>query len=341
MHDSNRTFCRRRARRFDSRCISTALSFLALLILPLAAPASEPSAPDVPRLAGDWWRIATPPTLERHHQPGIQTVDFTVFQAADGTWQLISCLRGTAAPGGGRLLYRWEAENLTDTDWEPRGIFLEADPDLGQREGRTQAPHCVMDGDTYYLFYNSNGAYCMISEDGKEFRHHRNIDGELRFFQMGRDVMLFDNRERDGLWYAYYTHIRPGRYPERNNHTVGARTAPALEGPWSRDVLDLGVVSPPPPNYRFAFAESPFVFFHNGWHYRLEQLNVLASQSPREWDVTILTALERNPMAYMAPEIVEHEGEMYIAGYRDHGRDGIFMNRLTWEPAEAGSDVEQ
>jgi hypothetical protein len=304
--------------------------FLAFSLV--AGVSSEAAHPDRPCLTGNWWRLATPPTLERFHKPGIQTVDFTVFQAADGTWQLISCLRKTACPGGGRLLYRWEGANLTDSDWTPKGIFRLADPELGQTEGKIQAPHCIKLDGRYYLFYNSNGAYCMISDDGKTFRHHRTQDGDLRFFDMPRDVMVFDNRARDGLWYAYFTDILPGKYPAQKDHTVGARTARVLEGPWSRRKLDIGVISAPPQGYLFAYAESPFVLYRKGWYYRLEQMNVLASKSPTQWQGPALCTLGDDPMRTLAPEIVEHEGTLYVAGYRDWGNSGIFMSRLKWLP---------
>ena len=312
------------------RRTSTMVCTILLLLTP-AAIAAEPATPEIPRLAGDWWRLAAPPVLERFHKPGVQTVDFTIFQAGDGTWQLVSCVRGTDHPGGGRLLYRWEAAKLTDKDWTPRGIFWTADVSLGQKQGTIQAPHCIKLNGKWYFLYNSNGAYCLISDDGKAFRHHRTSAGELKFFDMPRDLMLLDNTQRDGLWYAYFTDILPGRYPQRRDHTIGARTAKALEGPWSEKKLEITVISPTPELYTFVYTESPFVLFRNGFYYRLEQMNVLASTSPTRWDGGILTTLTpKNPQALLAPEIVEHEGRHYIAAYRNHGRDGIFMAEMTW-----------
>ena len=313
--------------------MTRSISALLLVLRLLVGVSGSAAHPDRLEVTGDWWRLATPPTLERFHKAGIQTVDFTIFQATDGTWQLISCLRKTACPGGGRLLYRWEGGRLTDSDWKPLGIFRLADPALGQTEGKIQAPHCIEVDGRYYLFYNSNGAYCMVGDDGKTFRHHRTLQGDLRFFDMPRDVMLFDNRTHDGLWYAYFTDIVPGKYPAQKNHTVGARTAKVLEGPWSKRKLDIGVVSEPPRGYPFAYAESPFVLYRTGWYYRLEQMNVLASRSPTEWTGPILCTLADEPLGTLAPEIIEHEGEFFVAGYRDWGNSGIWMSRLGWVPA--------
>lgn len=312
---------------------SKLIHLIALIIAFILTAARATDTPAVPRIAGDWWKIAAPPELGKHHKPGLQAVDFTIFQAADGSWQLISCIRGTAHPGGGRLLYRWESSDLTKPNWTPKGIFWTADPAVGQREGMIQAPHCIRENGKYYLFYNSGGAYCLISDDGKTFRHHRTATGELKFFDMPRDVMLFDNRTRDGLWYAFFTDIVPGMYLQRKTHTISFRTAKVLEGPWSDRKTDIGVVSPTPADaYTFVFAESPFVLFRDGWYYRLEQLNVIVSRSISEWPNSILATLGKgDPRAYLAPEIIQDGARQYIAGYRySKGEGGICLTRLEW-----------
>lgn len=292
-------------------------------------------AQEIPSRAGDWRRLAAPPTLEKFATGKEQTVDFTIFRAKDGTWQLVSCIRNTAHPGAGRLLYRWEAENLTDTDWTPKGIFLTADPAMGHGEGKAQAPHCVVENGTWWFFFSSGGAYALTSTDGKAFTPARTRDGKWKFFDMPRDLMILDNRARDGKWYAFYTDIRPGKYPERRNHTVSYRTAPALDGPWSRAATDVGVVSPPPKGYVFVYAESPFVLHRMGWFYRLEQLHVLASTSVDAWKGPPVASLgERNPYLYLAPEVIVDGDRTYLAAYKDHGKAGIFITELRWKAGE-------
>ena len=299
---------------------------IALLIL-LAAQ----NAPETPHLDGAWWRIASPPALERFGSGGEQTVDFTIFPAADGTWQLISCVRNTTHPGGKRLLFRWEGKSLTDPDWTPKGIFLTSDPAIDHQEGVLQAPYGVREDGLFWLFYNSNGARAMTSKDGKTFEHARNEAGSYKFFDMPRDVMLLDNRAHDGKWYAFYTDIVPGKYADRKNHTVSCRTAPKLAGPW-RDNVDLGVVSPPPAGYVFMMAESPFILSRKGWFYRFEQLNVLASKDLSRWSGPATASMAgKNEFEYLSPEIVEHEGRAYLAAYKDHGKGGIHVVRLGWK----------
>lgn len=309
-----------------------ALSIVALGAWLTGSAAAASEAPP-PRIAGEWIRIATPPVLERYHKPGVQTVDFTIFQAADDTWQLISCVRGTAAPGKGRLLYRWESARLTDSDWQPRGIFQEADPTRGMAEGRIQAPHVVREGDTWWLFCNSKGAHAMTSPDGKAFTWATNRQGASRFFDMPRDVMILDNRVIDQRWYAFFTDIRPGRYQERNNHTVSFRSTETLDGTWS-DKVDVGVLIPADerdPRYTFAEAESPFVLRRGEWYYRWEQMSVYASRSLTDWrGATRTQLLKGRQHQFLAPEVVEDAGTFYLAAYRDHGKSGIFLVPLAW-----------
>ena len=49
----------------------------------------------VPRISGDWTTIAQSPDLGALTGEKQQPVDFGIWQAADGTWQLWSCVRGT------------------------------------------------------------------------------------------------------------------------------------------------------------------------------------------------------------------------------------------------------
>src|SRR5512139_2091776 len=96
--------------------------------------------PLTPRLVGDWWTVAGDPDLGSLTTPTQQPVDFGLWQAADGTWQLWSCIRGTKEPGNTRLFHRWEGAKLTDRYWTPKGIALQADPALGETRGGLQAP---------------------------------------------------------------------------------------------------------------------------------------------------------------------------------------------------------
>src|SRR5688572_27027007 len=68
--------------------LSAALSIL------LTASAFAANHPLTPRIVGQWWTIAADPDLGELTTPKQQPVDFGIWPASDGTWQLWSCIRG-------------------------------------------------------------------------------------------------------------------------------------------------------------------------------------------------------------------------------------------------------
>ena len=106
----------------------------------------------IPQIDGDWWTVAGNPNLGAYTADKQQPVDFGVWKAADGTWQLWSCIRHTTCGEKTRLFYRWQGEKLTEADRKPMGIAMEANPNFGETSGGMQAPHVVKRGDRYYLF---------------------------------------------------------------------------------------------------------------------------------------------------------------------------------------------
>ena len=108
----------------------------------------------IPQIDGAWWQVAGDPDLGEYTSPKQQPVDFGIWQAADGTWQLWSCIRHTKCGGNTRLFYRWEGQKLTDADWKPMGIAMEADPRMGEARGGLQAPHVIKEHGKYHMFRN-------------------------------------------------------------------------------------------------------------------------------------------------------------------------------------------
>jgi len=66
--------------------------------------------------------VAGNPDLGELTTPQQQPVDFGVWQAADGAWQLWACMRGTAV---GWLLYGWQGESLEQEHWSDYTIVSE------------------------------------------------------------------------------------------------------------------------------------------------------------------------------------------------------------------------
>ena len=333
-----------------SRALHAAVALCGLLAAgpacarPADGPAGEPAAaepdaaagPLVPRLDGPWVKLVGRPELERWASPEAEPVDFTAFRADDGTWQLISCVRKTTHPGATRLAYRWSSPTLTREGWTPEGIFLSSKPEWDHKEGLVQAPFHVRDGDGHFLFYNSRGAHLMTSDDGLTFEPY----GTSAVFPMGRDLCVLDDRDRSGKWIAYYTSFEPGMNAATKDHTIRARTAERLTGPWSETAVEIPPITPPPEGYQFVYAESPFVLRRGDFYYRFEQLNVFRSADPLKWEGPPVARLAPDdPLKRLAPEVVTHDGKDYLLAYQWRGRDprGIYLAPLAWDAAPAGA----
>ncbi|WP_147870960.1 glycoside hydrolase family protein [Stieleria maiorica] len=298
---------------------------------PSTSAKADPAGQLTPHLIGPWVKLVGQPPLEKWASPKAEPVDFTVFQADDGRWQLISCIRHTTHPGGTRLLYRWSSPELTQEGWKPEGIFLSSKPEWDHADGTVQAPFHVRDADRHYLFYNSRGGHLMTSIDGIDFEPV----GNQAVFPMGRDVCILDDRQRSGQWIAYYTSPEPGINPATRDHTIRARTAKNLEGPWSDTAIEIPPITPPAEGYTFVYAESPLVVKRGGVYFRFEQLEVFRSDDPLKWGGPPVARLApRDPLKRLAPEIVTHDGQDYLVAYQWRGRDprGIYLARLVWKP---------
>jgi len=285
----------------------------------------------VPRLASDWWTVAEDPDLGDLTDPKQQPVDFAVWQAAEGTWQLWSCIRHTKCGGNTRLFHRWEGKNLTDPDWAPKGIAMQADPQYGETSGGLQAPHVVRIDGVYHLFYGDWEHICLAtSEDGKSFTRRVNADGRTGMFTEGlgcntRDPMVLQVGD---AWHCYYT-----AFPEQKG-AVYCRVSPDLRH-WSdsRIVAFGGAAGTNP----FS-AECPHVVFHEGYYYLFrtqkygpnDHTSVYRSPDPLDFGVQDDQYLACTlPVA--APEIVVHEGQWYIAALLPSLK-GIRVARLAWAP---------
>lgn len=286
----------------------------------------------VPFIEGRWWRIGeNAPDVSPYNTARHNACDFSIWQDANGHWHLVSCIRETAYPGRTRLFHHWESLHITDQDWAlDKRVFwtsgLSGSPDaFGRRledtphiiEGRMQAPHCFRENGRYYFFYNNNGCFLLSSPDGDEdtFDYQPGHDGKLPLFTMDRDVSIFDNRARDGLWYAYYT---ANTAKIDGVQGVNARSAQNLLGPWS-DILACDVDG---------FFESPFVIHRHGAYYIFAPCTVWASDDPLDFSGPALTTLvDEAGEQRAAIEIVQDaHGQDYIAGYGN----GIWVARLGW-----------
>jgi len=306
---------------------------LGLVALTLLLSASAQAADERLIPVIDEWTIAGDPDLGDLTSPKQQPVDFAIWQAADGTWQLWSCIRNTKCGGNTRLFYRWEGKRLTDKNWKPMGIVMQADPKYGETPGGLQAPHVVKIGDVYHMFYGDWQHICLAtSRDGKNFTRRLNEDGKAGMFTEGRgsntrDAMVIRVGDK---WHCYYT-----AYPDRKG-AVFCRTSRDLRN-WSESkVVAFGGRAGTNPYS----AECPHVIHHAGYYYLFRtqrygsaaRTSVYRSKDPMNFgikdDKYFVCTL---PVA--APEIIFHNDQSYIASLLPSLK-GIRISRLRWVPAQ-------
>ncbi len=303
-----------------------------LCMLPTAS-VTAGDHPLIPVIDGDWWAVAGNPDLGPLTDPRQQPVDFALWQAADGSWQLWSCIRHTRCGGHTRLFYRWEGQKLTDENWTPKGIALQADTDLGEQPGGLQAPHVIRVGGEYKMLYGDWERICLAaSADGKDFSRVLGPDGQPGLFTEGRGANTRDPMVLPvgDTFHCYYT-----AYPGRKG-AVYCRTSPDLRH-WSasKRVAFGGSAGTGP-----CSAECPHVVRHqpSGAYYlfrtqkygRSAQTSVYRSEDPLDFGIEDDRCLVcRLPVA--APEIIRHDGRWFIAALLP-SLQGIRIARLKWEP---------
>ena len=317
--------------------------------LTLAQNASAADAVLVPKIVGKWWRISGSPDLGQFMTDRQQPVDFAIWQAADGTWQLWSCIRSTSYPGWSRLFYRWQTKRLTDPDWRPMGIVMTADPKLGEVEGMLQAPFVMRHRGQFLMFYGVGDHIALAtSRDGKVFKRRLSSDGKVGMFSDGfgtRDPITI---RVNGMFYTYYS-ANPGTTFNATDSSAAnraslhllanadlLRTSPDLLH-WSEAKIVAQGGEAGTGSYS---AECPFVYYHrkSGYYYLFRtqhygenaQTRVYRSKDPANFGVNDDRYLvETLPVA--APEIVESHGQLYIAALLPNLK-GIQIAKLGWEP---------
>lgn len=268
-------------------------------------------------MIGAWTDITGVPDLGALNGPGQQPVDFSVWQAADGTWHLWSCIRFTNVGGNSRLFYEWTSPSLTAPNWTPVGIAMRADPNVGEAEGGLQAPHVFRDGATFHLFYGAWQTICSAtSSDGATFTRTLDAQGQCPLFGEGdgantRDPMVIRAGDR---WEVVYTAFVGDDSP------VLARTSEDLVH-WSaaRKIAD-------------GYGESPFVvdlgdafvLFRTAAYGVDARTEVYQSTDPMAFEQHVATL----PIA--SPEIVDTPDGMFIVAFKPD-TDGMRIAQLRWE----------
>lgn len=289
----------------------------------------------LPRTSGEWIDIASDPDLGAITNPKQQPVDFAIWQAADGTWQLWSCIRGTKAPGKTRLFHAWESPELLGPNWKAKGIAMQADERYGETPGGLQAPHVVNISNVFHMFYGDWENICdATSVDGKQFTRRLNDKGRSGIFTEGqgnntRDPMVIRINNR---WHCYYT-----AYPNKQGAVYCRTSSDTREWSDSRMVAFGGDAGTNP----FS-AECPFVVELTRGEYYLFRTQkygsnaitrVYHSHDPLDFGVNEDSKYLVGSLPVAAPELLLVHNRWYIAALAPSLK-GIRLARVEWIPKE-------
>ncbi|MHC4424579.1 MAG: glycoside hydrolase family protein [Planctomycetota bacterium] len=294
----------------------------------------------VPQIDGQWWQVAGNPMDHKYATERQEPVDFAVWQAADGSWQLWSCIRKTTAGGqrgNTRFFYGWEGKSLTDANWKPMGIAMDADPSVGEAPGGLQAPHVIKIGRTYHMFYGDWVNIChATSKDGKSFTRVLGKNGKAGMFNEGdgehaRDPMVLKVGDR---YHCYYT-AHSMRSPASNHRGVNyCRISADLQnwGP-SKIVAEGSVYGKGPycaecPHVVYLPESKHYYLFNTQRYGRRQHATVFRSADPLHFGIND-NRFEVTTLPVAAPEIILHDGRYYIASLMPN-LEGIQIARLKW-----------
>lgn len=308
-------------------------------------PGRPKDAFDIPVLDGEAWSLTGNPELGKYTSENQEPVDFGVWQAADGAWQLWSCIRHTKCGGETRLFHCWEGDAIDHPDWKPMGIAMQADESLGETKGGLQAPHVVLHDGKYHMLYGDWINICLAtSDDGKNFTRVVQPNGKTGMFSdgpaydgnMARDPMAFRVGDQ---WHVYYT-VHPNQ-----QCVIRCRTSPDLKH-WSRysTTVAFGGRAGAGPYT----AECPHVVEHKGLYYlfRTEKYgaesktHVYVSSDPLHFGVNRDEWYYATTLPIAAPEYVKHDGQEFLVSLK-RDLNGVRAHRLKWAPSDSAQAVSQ
>lgn len=296
----------------------------------------------VPVIQRPWIQIAGDPDLGALTSEKQQPVDFGVWKAADGIWQVWSCIRKTKEVGKTRLFHGWEGKSLTTANWTPKGIQMRADPNLGEVPGGLQAPHVVRHDGQYIMYYGCWDDICVAtSADGKTFTRRLNSAGKAPLFRgteapHPRDPMLLYTQ---GQWYCYYT----AHSNEANLGKVFCRISKDLKNWGDEHVVAFGGNQSGTGKFS---AECPFVVELNPQEYYLFRTQkygkdartcVYYSNDPLNFGIDNDKEHFVCTLPVAAPEIVLEDGQYYMVALLPSLK-GIQVAPLEWK-IRTGTDA--
>jgi hypothetical protein len=304
-------------------------SALVLLMLMCSAVSAESPKRERPQIDGDWWQIAGSPDLGPLTSPKQQPVDFAVWKAADGTWQLWSCVRATKEPGKSRLLYHWEGAAIDKPDWTSKGIAMQADASLGETPGGLQAPYVFRPSPDkrFHMLYGDWVHICLAtSDDGKTFTRQPLNGRSGRFGEAAVDNARDPFTIQIGdLWHVYYT-----AHPNKRG-AIYCRTTRDFQSFSDAKLVARGGVA----GDNLSSAECPQTVRRGGWYYLFRTVNyrqplthVYASKDPLDFGVDD-DRFHIGTLPIAAPEFVQDGDREFVAALMPDLK-GIRVAKVKW-----------
>ncbi len=313
----------------------------------------------MPQVDGDWWTITDGQVLpdlgEFVWTNGTLPIDFSIWQAEDGTWQLDACVRGLKKKGeknNFRVFYRWEGTSLTeDNNWKPQGISLSGLPEYGESSSVHQAPHVLKyDDGKYRMFYGVGNTISLAeSDDGKTFDRVLNASGESTLFpafmgpqtEWGGKSSYNNSRDpvalKDGdTYYCYYavSGVSKGKWGEEPYVAGGfaCQTSTDLKAWTDPVIVSTGGVA----GSTQICAECPHVIKRHGMYYLFRsgtdsKTYVYCSDNPLDFGVNDDRYYTGLRWEMDGVEIFHHEGQDYIACFgQANGKRSYRIAKLKW-----------
>lgn len=304
---------------------------LALIASFLGIGSVNADPPLIPKIVGDWWTIAGDPDLGEYSDPKQQPVDFAIWQAADGTWQLWSCIRNTRCGGKTRLFHRWESKSLTNSNWKSMGIAMQARAEHGETPGGLQAPHVVRIDGLYHMFYGDWEHICAAtSVDGKDFARRVDVNNKTALFgeQPGsntRDAMAIKIGD---LWHCYYT-----AFPNKQGSVYCRTSKDTRKWSESKIVAFGGEAGTNPFSAECPFmvelSRGEFYLFRTQKYGQDAITRIYHSHDPMDFGINRDDRFLVGSLPVAAPELISHEGQWYMASLLPSLK-GIRITRMEW-----------
>jgi arabinan endo-1,5-alpha-L-arabinosidase len=277
----------------------------------------------VPRIVGAWETIFQP---QIH---GYYINDHTVYRDAEGNWRLVGITDKSDGNFNDEVYFAVGASEdfLPKNEDQDGGGMREVEPvaDFGEL---AWAPHVIVEGETYYMFWSPHRLHRMTSPDGISWEDHR-VVMPAPFHKFFRDPMVLRVAEGQWLLYTtargtYYSHVDVYQsFDLEGWQYIGT----ALRSGWGSER-----------NSPFASTESPFVTVYQGRYY----LSLTYNNDSFFWPGILLTFhVWPNPTSYNET-LVFHSGNPYDFGvYKGRGKSPTLLTQLEAHAPEIVYHSEQ